>query len=237
MDESHGDPGLHSSTGDGERQSSPVRESRLAALRREDSVLQGGYSSSGRTSPTLLQRSNSMQNTDKAQWLNPQQSGVSSPTTRSRSIRAQVSPSSSRSDLLSWSHSPHHQSPRSLSPESLLPEFRRGSPRLRSTSGRLAFQHFTRVGTFSKRGRGRLLRKSSTFLFIFLFLWFALDWWYLSIIQQTVPQSLNNSGSLQANTVSLTIPLHLQLLMYIFHDYIPPAATEVIHTVFLFLII
>ena len=207
MDESNGDSTLHSVAGDGERQSSPVRETRLAALRREDFVLQGGYSSSGRTSPTLLQRSNSI-NRDTSQWSSSQQSSVSSPTTRSRSFKAQGSPSSSRSDLLSWSHS---HSPRALSPESLLPDLRRGSPRFRSTSGRLAFQQFTRVGTFSKRGRGRLLKKSGTLFFVVLFLWFALDWWYLSSFQytvpHTVPQSLKNSGSLRAEVVSSTIPL------------------------------
>ncbi|KAG0586540.1 hypothetical protein KC19_2G098600 [Ceratodon purpureus] len=195
MDESNGDPSLPSTAGDGERQSSPVRESRLAALRREDSVLQGGYSSSGRTSPTLLQRSNSIQNPDKSQWSSSQQVGVSSPTTRSRSFRAQGSPSSSRSDLLSWSHSP-----RALSPEALHPELRRGSPRFRSTSGRLAFQQFTRVATFSKRGRGRL-KRSGTLFFIVLFLWFALDWWYLSSLQQAVPQTLKNMESLHADIV------------------------------------
>lgn len=237
MDESNGDPSLHSTAGDGERQSSPVRESRLAALRREDSVLQGGYSSSGRTSPTLLQRSNSIQNTDKSQWSSSQQSGVSSPTTRSRSFRAQGSPSSSRSDLLSWSHSP-----RALSPESLLPELRRGSPRFRSTSGRLAFQQFTRVATFSKRGRGRLLKKSGTLFFVVLFLWFTFGWWYLSGFQQTVPQTRKNLGSLQADIVSSTVPLYLQLIIVLtahvhFQNYITPIATKMIFTVYLFLII
>ncbi|XP_024400936.1 O-fucosyltransferase 8 isoform X1 [Physcomitrium patens] len=203
MDEGNGELSLENRVADGEKQVSPVRESRLAALRRADSVLQGGYSSSGRTSPTLLQRSNSM-NTEKAQWSSSPQSGVSSPTTRSRqsgSLRLQGSPSSPRSDLLSWSHSPHPRSPRALTPESALVESR-GSPRFRSTtSGQLVFHQFTRSGTFSKKGRGRLLKKGGTLFFVVLFVWFALDWWYLSTFEQPAPQFRKNLRTSQANNV------------------------------------
>jgi hypothetical protein len=208
MDEVNGDPSLHGRTGDGEKQASPVKEGRLSALRRADfdsSVVQDGYSSSGRTSPTLLQRSNSM-STDKAQVLNAQQPGVSSPTTRSRQGGALKSPSSPRSDLLSRPHSPHPRSPRALTPETSLPESVRGSPRFRSTvPGQLAFQQLTKSATFSKKGRGRLLKKGGTMFFVILFLWFAFDWWYLSRFQLSTLQSLKKSGSPQADTVSSTV--------------------------------
>ncbi|KAG0612257.1 hypothetical protein M758_6G014000 [Ceratodon purpureus] len=202
MDEVNGDPSLHGRTGDGEKQISPVKEDRLSVLRRADSsVVQGGYSSSGRTSPTLLQRSNSM-STDKSQFLNSQQPGVSSPTTRSRQTGAFKSPSSPRSDLLTRPHSPHPRSPRALTPETSLPEAIRGSPRFRTTiSGKLAFQQFTKSATFSKKGRGRLLKKGGTMFFVILFLWFALDWWYLSRFQVSTLQSLKKLGSSQADTV------------------------------------
>ena len=213
MDEVNGDPGLHGRTGEGEKQVSPAKESRLSALRRADnSVVQGGYSGSGRTSPTLLQRSNSM-STDKLQFSNAQQSGVSSPTTRSRQSGAFKSPSSPRNDLLTRPHSPHPRSPRSLTPETSLPESIRGSPRFRSnTSGQLAFHQFTKSATFSKKGRGRLLRKGGTVFFIILFLWFALDWWYLSRFQH-IPQSLKKLRSSQADAVSSTVSLYLELII------------------------
>lgn len=210
MDEVNGDSSSHGRAGDGEKQASPVRESRLAALRRADSVVQGGYSSSGRTSPTLLQRSNSM-TAEKAQWLNPQQSGVSSPTTRSRQNGPFRSPSSPRSDLLSRPQSPHPRSPRALHPETSLPESMRGSPRLRSISGKYAFGEFTRSGTFSKKTRGRMLKRGGALFFVILFLWFALDWWYLSSLQQPTSHSLKKLESSEADMVSSTVPLYLQL--------------------------
>lgn len=223
MDEGNGELSLENRVADGEKQVSPVRESRLAALRRADSVLQGGYSSSGRTSPTLLQRSNSM-NTEKAQWSSSPQSGVSSPTTRSRqsgSLRLQGSPSSPRSDLLSWSHSPHPRSPRALTPESALVESR-GSPRFRSTtSGQLVFHQFTRSGTFSKKGRGRLLKKGGTLFFVVLFVWFALDWWYLSTFEQPAPQFRKNLRTSQANNVSsITFSYSESIILSTAHLYL-----------------
>lgn len=176
MDEATGNPpSLQTRAGDGEKQPSPVYGSRLAALRRADAVLEGGFTTSGRTSPTLYQRSNS--------------------------IRTQAgSPSSSRSDLLSGPHSPHPRSPR---PESLLStEPLRSSPRFRSTSGQ-----FTRSGTFSRKGRGRLLKSAGTFCFVVLFLWFAIEWWYLSSFQKSVLQSGKILDSSQADIVSSTVPL------------------------------
>nr|PNR59709.1 hypothetical protein PHYPA_002501 [Physcomitrium patens] len=203
MDEAFGDPGSHGRAGDGEKQVSPVRESRLSALRRTDSVVQGGFSSSGRTTPTLLQRSNSM-SADKL-WSNSQQSGLSSPTTRSRqnaAFRTQAGPPPSpRSDLLSRPHSPVPRSPRALPPETSLPESGRGSPRFISLSSQSAFQQFTGGNTFSMKGRGRILKRGGTVFFVTLFLWFALNWWYLSSFQQSALQSLENLETPQADSV------------------------------------
>lgn len=173
------------------KQASPVRESRLATLRRTDSVVQGGYSPSGRTSPTLLQRSNSM-SADKAAalWSHPQQQQSATPRGPFRS------PSSPRPQ------SPHPRSPRALPPDSSLPELLRGSPRLRSISGKYAFDQLTRSGTFSKKARGRLLKRGGALFFLALFFWFALDWWYLSSLQQLAPQPLEPVENAETGTVS-----------------------------------
>lgn len=51
------------------------------------------------------------------------------------------------------------------------------------------------------KGRGRILKRGGTVFFVTLFLWFALNWWYLSSFQQSALQSLENLETPQADSV------------------------------------
>lgn len=175
-----------------------MADTRVSTMRRADASLQERFLGTGRTSTTLLQRSNS--STERSQRSSLQPSGLSSPTTRSRQnsafIRTQTSPSSPRTDLLARPHSPHPRSPRALPPEVSLPESGRASPIFRSAAGYSTLQ---RGGTYLKKGKLPILKKGSLLFLLLLFVWFTFDWWYLSRFQSPSHRFANMSTTIQVN--------------------------------------
>ncbi|KAH9566645.1 hypothetical protein CY35_04G138700 [Sphagnum magellanicum] len=183
---------------------SPQDGSADLPLRRSDSLLSEKPTTTLRSSSRSLQR----QNSERLQRSSSPQPNISSPKARNlqgAAFRTQALSATTASESLLRTLSSVPSSPKSVLPEVALPESSRFTPRARSlasSSGLLSSPRravFTRSATFSGRRKRQLWKNGGLLPLMFVLLWFALDWWFLSQFQEVSHQSAQTMSIFQGS--------------------------------------